>query len=284
MRCCNLLRHGQHYRAEAFAQGLRRHGYQVEQRWQRQPRPDDLLLIWNRTRSYEAMAQIYEAAGARVVVAENGYLDRLDGTKHYALALGGHNGTGRWFVGAGPRFEIEDEPWRKDGTRVLVLPQRGIGQKGVAMPIHWEPNVMDRLERITQRQIVLRRHPGHVKGAPPLDFQDIWCVVTWGSGAAMKALRAGVPVFHQLKNWIGAPGAAPLVDDIETRHTPDRHLLWTRVSWAQWSLEEIASGEAFDRLLHEEDRGLFRADQPALDHRGQGDGSGYRSPGVPLHA
>lgn len=272
-RVCSLLRHGQHYRADIFAEGLRRHGYRIERKWERSPHPSDLLLIWNRCRGFEAIAEIYEQAGARVLIAENGYIDRgPEGVKYYALALSSHNGAGRWFVGAQPRFEINDQPWRESGSKVLVLPQRGIGEPGVAMPGNWTATTLKRLAEITSREIVLRPHPGHQKISPPIDFGDIWCAITWGSGAAIKALRAGVPVFYDFPKWIGGCAAAPLAGDLESCQTPSRALLWTRVSWAQWTLAEIASGEALDRLLNEEDRGLFCAGKPPLAADSEGDG------------
>ena len=217
-------------------------------------------MIWNRTRSHEAAAQTYERAGARVLVAENGYLDRLDGSKTYALALGKHNGAGRWFVGDQPRREIADEPWGPRGDHVLVLPQRGIGERGVAMPSGWPLAIRDRLAAITKRPLIFRRHPGHRVDLPlEPDFARAHCVVTWASGAGVKAIRAGVPCFYEMDKWIAGCAAARLADQIERCDTPDRGMLWRLVSWAQWTLAEIETGEAFDRLLHEDDSRLFRA-------------------------
>jgi hypothetical protein len=278
VRCCSLLRHGQHYRADVFAEGLRRHGYVIEPKWQRCPRPDDLLLVWNRTRAFDPIAELYERSGARVLVAENGYLP-VAGRKYYAVALGGHNGAGRWFCGDGPRFQISDQPWRTSGSKVLILPQRGIGQRDIAMPTNWPATTLKRLRQITDRELVLRPHPGHVRNSPPLDFTDIWCAVTWGSGAAIKALQAGIPVFYDFPRWIGGLAAARLVRDLESCQTPDRERLWERISWAQWTLEEIASGEALDRLLHEEDRSLFRTREQPVDPDRQSDGQGAGRPG-----
>lgn len=260
MRAAILLRHTPHYRADMFRAGLERHGYQCQLgRWDRNPKPSDLLVLWNRNRAFDPVASVYEARGARVLVAENGYLDRVDGEKHYALALGGHNGSGSWYVGEEPRFEVEEQPWRTTGSKVLILPQRGIGQRGVAMPNSWPHRIVDRLKAITGRPLVFRRHPGHQRAEQPLDLDDVWCTVTWGSGAAIKGLRAGIPAFHELPSWIGSSAAAPLAGDLEACHTPDRRELWTRITWAQWRLAEIGSGEAFDRLLNEDHRGLFRA-------------------------
>lgn len=275
-RAAVLLRAHDHYKAEVFAEGLRRHGFETEQRWQRAPRPQDVLLIWNRTRGNEPIAQIYERAGARVLIAENGFTPPAAG-KRYALFLDHHNGAGRWFVGDRVRHPIPDQPWRSSGRHVLVLPQRGIGEQGIAMPSTWGRGVLDRLARCTDRPVVFRPHPGHRKNGQrdtlPDDLSGAHCVVTWGSGAAIKALRAGIPAFHEFEQWIGAPGAARLDGQVEACHTPDRELLWTRISWAQWELEEIRSGEAFDGLLNARG-GLFCAREQSLGDHCPGDGAG----------
>lgn len=269
-RVANLLRSGDHYRASTFALGLERHGFVVEQKWQRNPRPDDMLLLWNRSRGNEVIAEMYERAGAAVLIAENGFV-RPERGKHYALFTGHHNGAGRWYVGDRPRFPIADRPWRTDGRHVLVLPQRGIGEQGIAMPSAWGKGVLERLERATDRPIVFRPHPGHRKNGEPdtleRDLADAWCAVTWGSGAGIKAIQAGVPVFHEFERWIGAPAAARLDGQVEACETPDREALWTRISWAQWSLDEIGSGEAFDGLLNARGDLLCPGEQQVADHR-----------------
>jgi hypothetical protein len=68
--------------------------------------------------------------------------------------------------------------------------------------------------------------------------------VTWGSGAGIKSIVAGIPVFHEMPNWIGAPAAKLGLDDIEQPFLGDRQPMLNRLAWAQWDLDEIASGEA----------------------------------------
>lgn len=264
-RAASLLRSSDYYRLDVFAAGLRRHGFVVEQRFQTRPSPEDVLLLWNRTRSNEPVAAIYKQAGARILIAENGYTPPVGRGKHYALALDHHNGAGSWYVGDRQRHEIPEQPWREAGEHVLVLPQRGIGELGIAMPSGWNRGVMERLERATKRPVIFRPHPGHHQPQDTLPEQlaGAHCVVTWGSGAAIKALQAGIPAFHEFERWIGAPGAALLDGQVEHCNTPDRSLLWKRISWAQWELGEIGSGEAFDALLNA-DRGLFCAAQSSL--------------------
>jgi hypothetical protein len=267
-RVANLLRSNDHYRAHVFAAGLQRHGFVVEPKWQRSPLPEDALLIWNRTRGNEPIADIYERAGARVIIAENGFTPPASG-KHYALFLDHHNGAGRWHVGDRPRHPIP----------------RGIGERGIAMPSTWARAVLDRLALITDRPIVLRPHPGHRKnGEPdslPAQLAEAHCAVTWGSGAGIKAMQAGIPVLHEFEQWIGGPGAARLDGQLERCDTPDRELLWTRISWAQWTLAEIESGEAFDGLLNACGDLFCAREQPVGDHR-EGDGRGGASAGPEL--
>jgi hypothetical protein len=73
--------------------------------------------------------------------------------------------------------------------------------------------------------------------------------VTWGSGAAIKAIAAGIPVFHELKCWIGAEAAQFGIEDLEHPFLGDRHLMFHRLSWAMWTSEELESGEPFRWLL-----------------------------------
>jgi hypothetical protein len=236
------------YKHQAFAAGLRRHGFTVIDKPLPCPKPDDVLVIWNRYSRYEQMAKAYERCGAKVFVAENGYIGK---TK--AMALGHHSGAGQWIEGAEDRWAklgIELDPWRTDGEHILVLPQRGMGERGVAMPRHWLAGTLRRLEKATRRPVIVRRHPGQDRNARPIeeDLRGAWAAVVWGSGAGIKAIRAGIPVFHDLASWIGAPAASCNLD-IESPFLGDRLPMFKRLSWAQWELDEIASGEAFSCYL-----------------------------------
>lgn len=244
-----MLREGKSYRRDRFEAGLEAVGFSIEKNYRRAPNRDDVVVLWNRSRGHEGIAQIYERAGARVVIAENGYLPGTE--KTFALALGKHNGAGFWPRGDGPRFDIPMAPWRADGDHVLVLLQRGIGTIGVAQPAQWKGAVLARLSRVTKRPIRVRIHPGvHHRRALEDDLAGAWCCVTWGSGAGIKAIVAGIPVFHALPNWIGAPGASPLHgEDIEDPYIGERALFARAVSWAQWTMTEVEHGTAFRALL-----------------------------------
>lgn len=255
-----LIPQSVYYRRPAFVSGLEKLGYRVTLQAKPDPVPGDVLVIWNRHRDRLA-ADNYDRGGATVIVAENGYIG-CDENRHQlnALALSHHNGAGEWYVGEEGRWRqqgIKLKPWRSDGEFILVLPQRGIGPEGVAMPRQWAREVVDRLRKVTRRPIRVRPHPGKDKSDLAPDFDNCWAAVTWGSGAAIKAIVAGVPVFHEFERWIGASAARFGLDDLEDRFLGDREPMLNRLGWAQYSESEIASGEPFRYLLR---LGLVQSD------------------------
>lgn len=252
-----LVRNLPPYRHEAFIQGLKRTGFAIskDRLANKPPNPHDILIIWNRYGHWDAEARRFERAGARVIVAENGYLPMRGTKKTFALALKHHNGAGEWSQGDTGRralLDVELSPWREGGTELVVLPQRGIGPPGVAMPRTWPVDICRRLASETRRRVRVRPHPGGNTPPVPLeeDLAGAWAAVTWGSGAALKALVAGVPVFHEFPSWIGRWWAQYGIKDLEKPYRPDdRDQLLERVAQAQCTVEELESGEAIKRLL-----------------------------------
>lgn len=257
-----LIRDQPAYRSDAFCSGLRKVGYKVERTW-RTLSEGDLLIIWNRYGRYHSCANEAERNGARVIVAENGYFGRdAVGGPWYAISLGWHNGAGYW-PGVQPRagnqplragsLPLRRMPWRVAGSEVILLPQRGIGSPGIAMPMQWASTTLRTLQkRFRDIPFRVRYHPGERGKAPPLehDLKDASSVVTWGSGAALKALDMGIPVFYEFSSWIGKTAASPLssfpnaiMDDNA------REELYESVAWAQWNCEEISTGLPFKYLL-----------------------------------
>lgn len=252
MRCCCLIRDQPSYRREAFESGLRALGYAITDKPIQNIQPDDLFVTWNRYGWNDSEATRYERAGAKVIVAENGYLgvDFAD-DNWYALSLSQHNGAGRFAVGSGTRWQALKQtlaPWREGGKEIVVLPQRSIGPQGVAMPRDWLDWIVPRLKAPKVR---VRWHPG-MNACVPLeeDLKNASVVVTWGSGAALKALALGIPCIHSFGRWIGAGASTPFVDaDIREPRRPDRLATFEKIAWAMWRVSEIADGSAFRKLL-----------------------------------
>lgn len=256
-RAVSMIREQPHYRREAFEAGLSAIGLTVERVPPAKWRPGDVLVIWNRYGRFAAAADACEAAGGTVVVAENPYVGTAG--EQYALALDHHKGPGRWFAqdDGGERWRrlgVTIEPWRGGGEYLLLAPERGIGSPQFAMPRDWPAKAEADLRAAGER-VRVRLHPGRHAPDRTLveDLAGAAGVVTWGSNVGITALLMGIPVWHGMLSWLAAPAATwwrtgPLPPNTRLR---DRETTFHRIAWAQWTVEEIAAGDAFRHLLRE---------------------------------
>lgn len=230
----SLLPDGPNYRREAFSTGLRAAGFTMAEFCV--PKEGDVLLLWNRHPKHEPIAKQFEAAGATVLVTENGYFGKeWAARKWFALAKGHHNGAGAWNQGPDARWDewgAEIGAARGAEGETVILAQRGIGEPGVASPSWWAQSAQ---RRYGGR---IRPHPGAVNNVADLLVDLKWAsrVITWGSSAALLAMLDGIEVVSEFEKWIGK-GA-------------DRLAIFRRLIWAMWTSEEIESGQAFQWLLH----------------------------------
>lgn len=249
-RALSMIRSGLHYRREIFHKGLEAHGYAVQYH-SFEPEEGDCLIIWNRYGHFDQMARKFEKRGGTVFVVENGYLGKdYNGGDWYALSQSHHNGAGFIPDRSYPRFSIRYNEPRKGSKDFVLLPQRGIGEVGVAMPRDW----LSRDRRWFPDDCRVRRHAGKVETSPLLeDLQDTKGVITWGSGAAVKAIVAGIPCVHFFPRWIGAEGSTFYkdVDDWDNLPLINPEPMLKTLSWAMWSGDEIRSGEAFSHFFDE---------------------------------
>lgn len=234
LKACCLIREAPHYRADAFRRGLTAAGLSLVS----DAGACDVLVIWNRYGANERLADQVEARGGRVLVAENAaWGNDFVGGRWYSLALGVNNTAGRFRVGDSHRWDsigVGLAPWRRTAGEIVILPQRGIGPRGVAMPSGWPEAV----KRETGGRI--RPHPGKYDSTPLRDDLALARqVVTWGSGAAIKALLWGIPVRSDMPGWVG-----------EQDNTDGGRLaMFRRLAWGQWRVTEISCGDAFRWLL-----------------------------------
>lgn len=260
-RALVMLHDSQHYQREAFADGLRRHGYDVTAVRpgvatgpSLLPDAGDVLVCWNVQPFNIDTVKAFDAAGAAVLVAENGYIGADKEGSAIALSRGHHNGAGWTPYPDHERFGrmgVALMPWRT-GSEIVIVPQRSIGEEGVRMPPGWPSSAQQRLRGYGGR-VVTRAHPGLNRALDPIEsaLQHAYCVVTWGSGGAIKALALGIPVFHEFPKWIGAGAATFGIGNLVNpkRDDTDRYLMFCRLAWAQWSASEIRDGVPFDYLL-----------------------------------
>lgn len=228
------IRREPYYRLDAITQGMKRLGFEIVPR--AVPAPGNVLVLWNRKAGRDdADATAMEAAGGKVLVIENGYLQKVDKTM-YAVSLSEHHTGGP--VGDTDRFGplgFELRPMHTSGEGVLVCGQRGIGSPLMASPQQWAEKHAESLRRRGMFTCV-RPHPGNF--APKVPLQDDLCGLgachVWSSNAGVLARVLGYPVTSWAPHWIcEGPREAAL----------------QRMAWSQWSVPELATGEPFARLL-----------------------------------
>lgn len=230
MRVYLNLRHWVSERATAFRSGLAACGYtDIHEGIGR----GDLLVTWNRIGPADAMARECERSGIPVIVVENASWGAAVPGQWLHVTRTRHNTAGLYQLGSGKRWDGLDialAPWRSGQGESVVLVQRGIGSPPTCQPRGWHLEQRGRL----------RMHPG-MNPAKPLreDLARASKVITWGSAAAVQAAIWGIPVESHMPNWIGA----------QDNTDAGRLQMLRRMAWAQWKLEEIASGQAFSHLL-----------------------------------
>lgn len=268
MKAYCLIRPQPWYRREAFCTGLKAAGLELREGAPPKADRDTVVVMWNRYNENHDLANRVEREGGLVIVAENGYLNRGGGTPkfdvhegvrpehYYALAVGGHNGSGQWWPQSGERWTrlgIELQPWRNGGEEVLVCPSRGFGRPDLIMSSDWAERVVDVLRQRCKLPIRVRPHPGNSRPGRELehDLDRAAAVVVWGSSSGVHALIRGIPVICAAPSWI-CKAAALAVDEwpvAMSQAMPDRHAAFSALAWAQWTVEEIATGAPFAHLL-----------------------------------
>lgn len=257
------IREQPHYRHDAFVAGLKAAGHDVMNGDPHNFDADTLWVSWHRYGRGHDLACAVEAAGGKVLIAENAYLKgRKDGGDYIALASRYHNDAEVIPEGSPERWAamgIELKPWRTDGNHILVCPNRSFGTPGRIMPPYWADEVVERLRKLTKRPIRVRPHPGNNEPQKPLadDLAGAWACVVWSSSAGVKSLVAGAPVFQCAPNWIATAASSLNLKMIEDPAMDDDRRLsaMQKVAAGQFTVNEIASGKVFDLLLRGKEKG-----------------------------
>jgi hypothetical protein len=237
MRAFLNLRYTVPERRRVYSDGLKRLGYEIKDGAPLNPLRGDILITWNRSGIGDKAAAVFEANGLPVLVTENAaWGNSFAGDRWYTLARNRHNTAGRFPIGENNRWDdlnIEFPEWRTKGETV-ILAQRGIGAPPTSSPLRWADKINE------SKGWRIRRHPG-TKPAIPLDDDLAQCgrVITWGSGAAIKALLMGIPVTSYMPKWVGE----------QDNTDAGRLAMFRRLAWAQFRLSEFESGYAFARML-----------------------------------
>lgn len=131
------------------------------------------------------------------------------------------------------RFGVEPKPWRRSGTRILVL--KSSERIAQFAPQEWLENTLEWIKSQTDRPIIIKE-----KGDGELQkfLRDCWAVVAFSTRGAVDAAIHGIPVFSSpmCASWPVHAG-----NDIEKPELKDRHEWLCSLAYATWDFEEIDS-------------------------------------------
>lgn len=251
----------QHTWGGAFAEGLRRHGWEVT--IGSDPRVCDLLVLWGVRRQHWIKQQ--RARGSEVVILERGYLaDRFEWT---SVSFGGELNGRAEFRGPfhdGSRWEKHFahlmQPWRQRPDGPVVIMGQVPGDNAVKhMDIEgWCRRTVEAFKD-RGRTAYIRHHPNVRKGQRPLAdaLAESSMAVTYNSNSGVDAVLAGVPTITMDQ---GAMAWDVTGHDLsEDPPTPDRTAWAHRLAWCQWRMDEMRSGDCWaairgsDARLHTQD-------------------------------
>lgn len=245
--------------AKALAAGLARHGIPTRICREHEGTKAPVVACWG-----WRIGERFRERGREVLVMERGYLgDRFRWT---SLAWNGLNGRGAAPTIDDParfaaHFGTLMEPVRRGGSYALLIGQvpgdMSLGGRNLSK--WYEDQAMAaaatyRLPvRFRQHPVALQRgYKLHLRNASEIGgtleaaLADAAVVITFNSNTGVESLLAGIPTVAVDKGSMAWPVAARAIGD-ECRFA-QRDEWAARLAWRQWTIEEIASGDAWEHV------------------------------------
>lgn len=213
-----------------------------------------------------AVFQRQRAKNLDVIVLETGYVNRGDGEHHhYAAGFNGLNGRADFRNQNMPddrvrKLGVELKPWREGGSVVVCGQVPWDASVEGTDHYQWCQATVEKLRDYTDRKIKFRPHPLAATAMKPLwgcetslvplaeDLKSAHCVVTFNSNSAVEALIAGVPAFAADRGSMAWDVANKSLLQVDVPNKPDRTQWLNDLTYAQWTPEEMRSGEAWAHL------------------------------------
>lgn len=165
--------------------------------------------------------------------------------RYISVAWDGYGGRGWVPKRTEPRFELVAKPWCRAGGYVLVLGQTPSDR---AVPQNY-PDILRSVVEKLGDDVVYRKHPNcgldlsgvrtHT-GTLAEALAGAAVAITYSSNSAVEAVLAGVPTICLDRGCVAWPVCGHELGEIVT---PDRTEWLIEMTWRNWALDEIASGE-----------------------------------------
>lgn len=240
----------------------------------------DVAVIWSvlwlgRMANNRQIWEKFQAKNKPVVVMEVGGLKRnitwkmgINGINRDADFANQIFDNKRW-----PLFNIEMKPWKQTGNVIIICGQHDTSQqwkKNPRMP-NWIEQQIREIRKYSQKPILIRPHPRNsfefdekkypnVKIKKPqrdwntyddTDFKkalkSTWAVVNHSSNPAIESVINGIPVFVSESSLCYDVGNVVL-SDIEKPAMPNRQTWTNKLSYTEWTTQEIREGLPWSRI------------------------------------
>lgn len=263
--------------ADGFGLGVLSAGDSFEKRALEPTIPTDLSGIDVACMVGVKSRELYRAhwrAGIHVVYLDKGYTRHtkpgpIKVWEYWRVALDAHHPTDDLFRTTHNDTRADElglvfQPWRERGAHILLA---GSSEKyhefyGMKHPTAWAQRTVDELRKHTTREIIYRPKPSWreatpIKGARfnregSIDdaLEGAWALVTHGSNAVFESVLAGVPTIT-LGPAVSSPISSHELTEIESPRLAtmnERHQWLWNLAWWQWTMQEMAAGDAWKFL------------------------------------
>lgn len=262
--------------ADAFAQGVRAHGDQCELR---SLTPDHAAVpaevaCMVGVKSRELYRNFYNQ-GTHVVYLDKGYTRHarpgpVKVWEYWRVSLDAHHPTERLMGTKMPDDRLDDlglvlKPWRKKGQHIVLA---GSSQKyhdfySMRDPTQWAQKIAKQIQGVMPGFRIIYRPKPSWKEAVPIEgtefsrsgdifdvLENAWALVTHGSNAVFEAVCEGVPCVV-LGEAVAKPISSTALEELPNPRLAtyaDRHQWLANLAYWQWTMNEMASGAAWDFL------------------------------------
>lgn len=151
--------------------------------------------------------------------------------------------------------------WRKGGHNILlILPSEKSCRHFGVNKTEWTDQVLREIALHTDRPVIMREKAGRAERTNDTIYhafdQNIHCVVTYNSIAAVEAVSWGIPAIA-LAPTAADPVCGKSIADIENPYRPDSELVqhWLHhMAYCQFSIDEMVMGRAWQLVQENEQR------------------------------
>ena len=239
--------------------------------------PDARLSIWNKDSTIDspllirginshAREAIYycQQTKKEFYYIDTGYIgnERSNFKRWHRITKNSLQNTGPIINRPTDRLKIIGTKCQKmySGSKILICPPSAKVMKMYNQPLPeiWTKNVIKKLKKFTDRPIEIRLKPQRkdrisVKTIEDALVDDVYCLVTYNSIAALEALINGKPAITLGENCASSLCNTSL-NDIENLNKPSRGeviKLLAHLSYGQFTKKEMTNGVAW-RILNED--------------------------------